>query len=100
MDSETIGVICAAMLVYAVTGGLFVSFNDNRRYALYLWGMGGMLAGLVFVSWQFIHSVVFEVVLHVAFWAWAIHRLWVLRVQSMPNASGAGHRSQQVPEWR
>jgi hypothetical protein len=84
------------MLVYFVAGSVFVAFNDNRRYALYLWGMGGMLGGLVFVSWLFIHSVVFEVVLHVAFWAWALHRLRVVRMRSAAPAPTA----RRVPEMR
>lgn len=98
MDFETIGLIGAALLVYAVTGSLFVAFNAHKRYALYMWGTGGMAGALLFACWFFIHSLVFEVALHLVFWVWAIYRLWVVRVQADQDIL-RGRPVRQLPEW-
>ncbi len=98
MDFETIGVICAALLVYAVSGGLFLAFNTPKRYALYLWGIGGMGGVLLFACWFFIHSLAFEIMLHAGFWVWAIQRLWVVRGQANQDMLRS-EQAQQLPDW-
>ena len=97
MDFDTIGLIGAALLVYAVVGGVFVACNHHKRYALYLWGIGGIFAVLVFVSWLFIHSLVFEVGLHIGFWTWAVNRL--VRMRPRSGIAGTPPNPRHIVEW-
>lgn len=98
MDFEMIGVICAALLVYAFAGSLFVALSDHKRYALYLWIVGGTFGALLLASWLFIHSIIFEIVLQVGFWIWAVN--WLVSVRPVSRVSKTGHNRRHAPEWR